>query len=84
MISPGSATRVYLVLAATDMRKGYNGLHSLLCGYLKEDPLSGHLFVFSNRNRDRIKGKRMGNRIWQSSPHSGNVRWTPEFGPEVK
>lgn len=55
MISTGPATRVYLVLAATDMRKGFNGLYSLVSGYLKEDPLSGHLFVFANRSRDRIK-----------------------------
>ena len=37
------------------MRKGYDGLYAMVWGYLKEDPLSGHLFVFSNRNRSRIK-----------------------------
>jgi len=55
MFSIGTATRVYLVLGATDMRKGRDGLYGLVWGYLKEDPLSGHLFAFANRNRDRIK-----------------------------
>ena len=55
MLSIGTATRVYLVLGATDMRKGRDGLHGLVAGHLKEDPLSGHLFAFANRSRDRIK-----------------------------
>jgi transposase len=55
MFSIGTATRVYLVLGITDMRKGRNGLHDMVVGYLKEDPLSGHLFAFANRSRDRIK-----------------------------
>lgn len=55
MFSIGTATRVYLVLGVTDMRKGRNGLHDMVAGYLKEDPLSGHIFAFANRNRDRIK-----------------------------
>ena len=55
MFSIGAATRIYLVLGITDMRKGRDGLYSLVVGHLKEDPLSGHLFVFANRTRDRIK-----------------------------
>ena len=55
MFSIGTATRVDLVLGVTDMRKGRDGLHSLIVGYLKEDPFSGHLFAFANRNRNRIK-----------------------------
>jgi transposase len=37
------------------MRKGYDGLHGLVSSQLQEDPLSGHLFVFANRDRTRIK-----------------------------
>ena len=55
MISIGPATHIYLVIGATDMRKGYDGLHGLVAGTLNENPLSGHLFVFTNKTRTRIK-----------------------------
>ena len=55
MISPGPATRVFLALGFTDMRKGYDGLCGLVASRLQEDPLSGHLFVFANRERNRLK-----------------------------
>ena len=37
------------------MRKSFHGLVALTESVLKLDPLSGHLFVFVNRRRDRIK-----------------------------
>jgi len=37
------------------MRKGYNGLQALVASTVNENLLSGHLFVFSNRSRTRIK-----------------------------
>jgi transposase len=55
MISLSSATRVFIVTGATDMRKSFNGLYAIVAGQLKEDPLSGHVFVFCNRARNRIK-----------------------------
>ena len=55
MLSPGPATKIYLASGVTDMRKSFNGLYGLVVGVLEADPLSGHLFVFSNRRRDRIK-----------------------------
>ena len=55
MIAVGPATRVFVALESVDMRKGYDGLHALVVSALGEDPLSGHLFVFTNRGRDRIK-----------------------------
>ena len=55
MISVGPATRVFLAVGVTDMRKGYDGLHALVVRQLCEDPLSGHLFVFANRERTRLK-----------------------------
>jgi transposase len=53
--SNGAATRVYLLAAAIDMRKGFDGLYGLARQKLQLDPLSGHLFVFCNRLRTRIK-----------------------------
>jgi transposase len=55
MIAVGPATRVFLACGITDMRKGYDGLFALVESQLAEDPLSGHLFVFANRDRTRLK-----------------------------
>jgi transposase len=51
----GSATRVYLAVEPVDMRKGFEGLSGAVRAVLEEDPLSGHLFVFCNRDRSRLK-----------------------------
>lgn len=55
MLSPGPATRIYLARDPADMRKSYNGLFALVGSQLRQDPLSGHLFIFGNRRRDRLK-----------------------------
>lgn len=58
MLSPGPATKIYLAAGTTDPAepdKSFNGLYALVAGVLEADPLSGHLFVFCNRRRDRIK-----------------------------
>ena len=55
MISAGPATRVFVALEPVDMRKGFDGLHGLVAHQLQEDPRSGHLFVFTNTQRTRLK-----------------------------
>lgn len=55
MIPLGPATRVFVALEAVDMRKGYDGLYGLVVHHLGEDPRSGHLFVFTNSQRNRLK-----------------------------
>jgi transposase len=55
MISLSTATRVFVVTGFTDMRKSYNGLYGIVAQQLEQDPLSGHVFVFCNRARNRIK-----------------------------
>ena len=50
-----TSVRVCLARGATDMRKSIDGLAALTRAVLDHDPLSGHLFVFCNRCRDRIK-----------------------------
>jgi transposase len=51
----GAATRVYVATGATDMRLSFDGLYALVFGQLKQDPQSGHLFLFANKRRDRMK-----------------------------
>jgi transposase len=47
--------RVYLACGRTDMRKSINGLTAIVEGSFKLDPFDGALFVFCNRNRDKVK-----------------------------
>jgi len=49
------ATKVYLLAGSTDMRMGFDGLFALAKGLLQADPLSGHLFGFCNKGRNRLK-----------------------------
>jgi len=49
------AVRVYLATGPTDMRKGFDTLAALVRDHLAHDPLSGSLFLFVGRARDRIK-----------------------------
>jgi transposase len=55
MLALGAATRIFLAAGATDMRKGFDGLFALVQQHLSMDPLSGHLFLFCNRPRTRLK-----------------------------
>lgn len=55
MLSLSSQVRIFLARDPCDMRKSFPGLIGLTESVLREDPLSGHLFVFINRRRDRIK-----------------------------
>lgn len=55
MLSFSSKQRYFLYRGATDMRKGFNGLSGLVRQHLAHDLLSGDVFIFLNRRRDRIK-----------------------------
>lgn len=55
MLGIGAATRVYVAIGATDMRKGFEGLFGIVRDRLLIDPLSGHLFVFCNARKNRLK-----------------------------
>ena len=46
---------IYLARGPTDMRKAIDGLAALTKSALGRDPFSGHLFVFCNRRRNRLK-----------------------------
>lgn len=49
------SVRIFVCTSPTDMRKSFDGLAALVEQVLEQDPLSGHLFCFFNRSRDRCK-----------------------------
>lgn len=55
MLGLGAATRIFVATGGTDMRLGFDGLYALVVGQLQQDPRSGHLFLFANKRKDRMK-----------------------------
>src|SRR5450755_2181863 len=55
MIMLPAAVRIFLCSRPTDMRKSFDGLTGLVQECFGQDPLTGHLFLFVNRRRDRLK-----------------------------
>ena len=55
MLSLLPTTRVFVCTHPTDMRKGFDGLAALTVEVVKQNPLSGHLFVFRNKSGDKLK-----------------------------
>jgi transposase len=77
MFGLSAAVRVYLAREPADMRKSFDGLAALASGNLALDPLSGHLFVFVNKRRDRIKilyWDRDGLAVWAKRLERGTFR----------
>jgi transposase len=62
MFGLGPATKIYIAVESVDMRKGFDGLYGLVRDRLGEDPMSGHLFLFTNRGRSRLKAL-----VWDGS-----------------
>lgn len=55
MLSLGIGTRVVLATEPVDLRRGHDGLISLVRSRWNADPYSGTLFVFLGRRSDRAK-----------------------------
>ena len=55
MLSFVSSNRILLVAGSTDMRKSFNSLSAIVVNTLKKDPLTGEIFIFCNRKKNRIK-----------------------------
>ena len=77
MFGLSAAVRVYLATRPADLRQSFDGLAALVSGGLALDPLSGHLFVFINKRRDRIKvlyWDRDGLAVWAKRLERGTFR----------
>jgi transposase len=55
MLNFGPQCEIFLVAGSTDMRKSYDTLAALVRQTPGNDPLSGRIFVFCNRRKDRLK-----------------------------
>ena len=78
MFGLGMATKIYLGVEAVDMRKGFEGLFGLVRDHLGQYPLSGHLFLFTNRRRTRLKALVWdGSGLWVCAKRleRGRFRW---------
>src|SRR5262249_17402490 len=72
-----AAVRVFLCARPTDLRKGFDGLSGLVKECLSQALLTGHLFLFLNRRRDRIEilyFDRDGLVIWYKRLESGTYQ----------
>jgi transposase len=55
MIALASHLKFYLYPQATDMRKSFDRLSGIVTSILARDPMSGEVYIFLNRRRDRMK-----------------------------
>ena len=83
MLTFTPAVRVYVATGPTDLRKSFDSLAALVDGVLGEDPYAGHVFLFSNRRRDRLKllyWDRDGFALWYKRLEAGTFEWPTAEG----
>jgi transposase len=74
MLSLPLPVKIFWHTAPTDMRKSFDGLAAIVAEQLQQDPLSGHLFIFASKRRDRVKllyYERGGLAIWYKRLEEG-------------
>ena len=84
MLTFAATQRIYLAVEPVDMRKQFNGLWALAAERLREDPFSGSLFVFTNKDRNRLKLLFWdGSGVWVLAKRleKGRFSWPKASGP---
>lgn len=69
---------VYLCVAPIDFRRAINGLSQVVQSVLELDPFGEALYVFTNRDRDKIKilyWERNGFCLWQKRLERERFKW---------
>lgn len=82
LLPPG--VKVHLAAGYTDMRKGIDGLAMLVQGVLRQDPFTGHLFVFRGRTPNLLKivfWDGTGFCLFTKRLEHGVFLWPPHLGP---
>ena len=85
MLSFPLGLKIYLAVEPVDMRKHFNGLWALATEKLKEDPRQGAAFVFTNKDRDRVKLLYWdGTGVWVMAKRLEKGRFTWPIGSDQK
>lgn len=77
MIGLASGLKVFVCTLPADIRRSFDGLCGMAIATIEQDPMGGHLFVFRNRNRDRLKilyWDRDGLAIWYKRLEKGTFQ----------
>lgn len=87
MLRPDSKiARVYLYRAPVDMRRQIDGLAAIVVGVMKLDAMSGSLFVFANKRRDKLKilaWEKNGFIVWYKRLEEEKFKWPARQGEAV-
>lgn len=87
MVTLPSSVRIFVAMEAVDLRRGFDGLAGATRSLIGQDPLSGHLFVFLNRRRNRIKilyWDRTGYLLLYKRLEKGTFEWPAHPAPGVR
>jgi transposase len=87
MLAFPAAIRIFLAVQPVDMRKGFNGLWAAAVEQLQEDPKSGAVFAFINKERTRLKLLYWdGTGVWVLAKRleQGRFSWPPPSAPTAK
>ena len=82
MMHLASGLKVFVCTQPADMRRSFDGLGGMAVSIIEQDPMSGHLFVFRNRNRDRLKilyWDRDGLAIWYKRLEKGTFQFPTDL-----
>ena len=55
MLTLNRRTKIYACATPTDMRRSFDSLFTMARDVLRQDPLSGHVFLFVNKKRTTCK-----------------------------
>lgn len=87
MLSGNDALRIYLACGPTDMRKSVDGLAAIVKHAFDLDPFDTSLFVFCNRDRDRLKilhWEHNGFWLYYRRLERGRFRWPAAATGQIK